>query len=420
MRRATLTTFVVFCFILLNLFFGPQEAAKNLGITLCWYIGWPLLVISFFFLPRYWCSICALSAPGKQLQKVLQPSRRLPTFVTRHSGWIMAFLCLTVFWAEIVFNAYNSPMLTGGILLSIAAGALLFSIFFERYSWCRYVCPLGALNAIFSMPSILELRANREMCLNQCRDYVCFRDTATSSGCPMFRHPFLVDNNKDCILCGNCIRNCSLRSIELNLRLAPRELWSLQKARLSDNFLIISLGVIFFLLVFHDGFLRLVEQWGRGAPGSPAAGTVAAGTILFWAAIAAGWGVYMLLSFLQSAVVQKKTAKVASAFGYGLLPLILGGYLAYYADMFIGRAWQIVPNILYLIGIEISLQDFRLLNPIGTATLLHIVILGGMFASGYATCKIFRRMEGEKLRFSQLALPLLIVFGLGIACLAAV
>ncbi|MDH3330244.1 MAG: sigma 54-interacting transcriptional regulator, partial [Desulfobulbaceae bacterium] len=49
----------LFGVIIFALFLGPQDAEKNLGITLCWYIGWPLLIISFFFLPRFWCSICA-------------------------------------------------------------------------------------------------------------------------------------------------------------------------------------------------------------------------------------------------------------------------------------------------------------------------------------------------------------------------
>lgn len=420
MKVVSLVTFVVFSLILVALFFGPPDAEKNLGIVLCWYIGWPLLIISFFFLPRFWCSICALSAPGKLLQKVLHPSRRLPVSITNYSGWITAVLCLVVFWAEVVFNAYDSPMLTGGILLAIASGALLFSIFFERYSWCRYVCPLGALNAIFSMPSILELRANRELCLNQCRDYVCFRDTVTSKGCPMFRHPFLVDNNKDCILCGRCIRNCSLRSIELNLRIAPRELWSLQNVKLSDNFLIISLGAIYFLLVLHQEFLGQAERLGRHLPGGSALRTVAASSLLFWGVIAAGWGAYMLFCVLQSTVLDKKTGKVASFFGYGFLPLVLGGYLAYYAGMFISRAWQIVPNMLALFGIEFGMKTFRLLTPVGTSTFLHIVILGGMLASGYAAIKVCRRLEGETLKFAHLIFPLLTVLGFGIAYLATI
>ena len=420
LKGVSLVTFIFFSLILATLFFGPPDAEKNLGIVLCWYIGWPLLIISFFFLPRFWCSICPLSAPGKLLQKVLHPARRLPVSITNYSGWITAVFCLVVFWAEIVFNAYDSPMLTGGILLTIASGALFFSMFFERYSWCRYVCPLGALNAIFSMPSILELRANRELCLNQCRDYVCFRDTATSRGCPMFRHPFLVDNNKDCILCGRCIRNCGLRSIELNLRIAPRELWSLQNVKLSDNFLIIALGAIYFPMVLHQEFLGQAERLGRHLPGGSALRTVVASSMLFWGVIAVGWGAYMLFCVLQSAVLKKKTGKVASLFGYGLLPLVLGGYLAYYADMFISRAWQIVPNLLALFGIGLGMKTFRLLPPAVTATFLNIVILGGMLASGYATSKICRRLEGEKLKFAHLLLPLLTILGFGIGYLVTI
>ncbi|GAB4341891.1 MAG: sigma 54-interacting transcriptional regulator [Desulfobulbaceae bacterium] len=413
-------TFLVFCGILVALFFGPETAENNLGITLCWYVGWPLLIISFFFLPRYWCSICALSAPGKQLQKLLRPTRRLPPFITKYSGWIMALFCLLVFWAEIVFNAYDNPRLTGMILLTITMGALLVSAAFERYSWCRYLCPLGALNAVFSMPSVLELRANREMCLNQCRDYVCFRDTDVSKGCPMFRHPFLVDNNKDCILCGRCIRNCTLRSIELNLRLAPRELWSLRNVQLSDNFLIISLGVIFFYLAHHSFLSEASQRIGAlfGAAGffTPPGAT----TFLFAAGIAVGWLAYLFFGVLQERVLGKTAVRPVRVLGYGLLPLVLGGYLAYYAELFITGAWRIVPNGLALLGYDATWEPFRLLTPGATSTFLHIIILGGTMASAYATWKICRRLAGERFRPEHLALPLLVVFGFGMAYLLSV
>jgi hypothetical protein len=145
-----------------------------------------------------------------------------------------------------------------------------------------------------------------------------------------------------------------------------------------------------------------------------------AGTLLFWAVIIVGWGAYMLFALLQSAVLEKKTRKVASVFGYGLLPLVLGGYLAYYADMFIRKAWQIVPNVLTLFGIDLGLKEFRLLTPTGTSTFLHIVILGGIFASGYATYKICRRLEGENLKLKHLVFPFLTVLGFGIAYLNSI
>jgi CRP-like cAMP-binding protein/NAD-dependent dihydropyrimidine dehydrogenase PreA subunit len=410
---------VLFFGIVLVLFFGPQDADMNFGAALCWYFGWPLLMISFFFLPRFWCSICAMSAPGKWLQKFVQPTRRLPAFLADRAGWIMAMLCLAVFWAEIVFNAYDNPRLTGMIFLSIAFGSFLFSMFFERYTWCRYLCPLGGLNAVFSMPSILELRANRQMCVNQCQDHACYLGTEKVPGCPMFRHPFLVDNNKDCILCGRCIRNCELRSIELNLRLAPQELWTIQNTRISDSFLIVSLGAVYFFLVFHEQFLAVIEK-AEFFPFAGRYGYALTGSALFWGMIAVGWLAYLLFCWFQDMFTGEYYRKVASVFGYGLIPLVLGGYLAYYAGMFIQGAWKIIPNFLLLFGVDRKINAFSLLTADATSTLLHIIILGGLAASLYATYKIFRRLEGSNLSFRHLVLPFMLLLGFGFTYLAAI
>lgn len=414
------TMLTLFAIIILVLFLGPQQAENNFGITLCWYIGWPLLIISFFFLPRFWCSVCALSAPGKMVQRFVRPARRLPSFAAENSGWIMAVLCLGVFWVEIVFNAYDSPRLTGLILLAIAMGALLFSLLFERYTWCRYICPLGALNAVFSMPSILELRANRQMCINQCRDHVCYRGTEQISGCPMYRHPFLVDNNKDCILCGKCIRNCHLRSIELNLRLAPRELWSLRSARLSDNFLIVSLGVVYFFLAYHRDLLLFMREQSLRLDHLPPGGPAASGSFVFWGGIAAGWGVYLLVSRLQAYFASLAYPQVRQYLGYGMIPMVLAGYLAYYTNLFIIGAWKIVPNFLLLFGVETQIREFHLLSAGGTAALLHIIILGGFFCSLYAVYKIFQRMTDGNPTARHILLPFLFLVVLGWSYLAAI
>ncbi len=408
--------FVCFVIIVFVLFLGPQEAKNNFGITLCWYIGWPVLIISFFFLPRFWCSICALSAAGKQLQKIIRPSRRFPPLLATRSGWIMAILCLAVFWVEIVFNAYDSPRLTGMIFLSISSGALFFSIFFERYTWCRYLCPLGGLNAIFSMPSILELRANRQLCINQCHDHACYQGTADSPGCPMFRHPFLVDNNKDCILCGRCIRNCKLHSIELNLRLAPRELWTIKNVKLSDNFLIVSLGTVYFFLAFHAQFLAAIENPGAFSYMGIQGGTLI-GTLLFWGIITIGWIAYLFLCWLQAKLNKEHFSKVNHVFGYGLIPLVLGGYLAYYMKMCINGAWKIIPNFFLLLGMKVEIKEFHLLTPDVTSMLQHLAILGGLLASLYATYKIFSRMEGKNLSLKHVILPFMVVLGFGAAYL---
>ncbi len=412
---------IIFGIGIVTLFFGPQDPEKNLGLTLSWYVGWPLLIISFFFLPRFWCSVCALSAPGKFVQKIIQPTRRLPALITANSSWIMAILCLIVFWVEVVWNAYANPWLTGMILLTITSGALLFSLLFERYSWCRYVCPLGGLNAIFSMPSILELRANRQMCENKCTDHACYKGTAETPGCPMFRHPFLVDNNKDCILCGRCVKNCRYHSTQLNLRLAPRELWSIQSPQMADSFLVVSLGAIYFLLAGHQEFTAIIHNSSFFVSETGQMNSALAGSFIFWGVIAIAWSGYSVLCRIQALVISEDHHRVVSAFGYGLIPVVLGGFLAFYIEMFFQGAWRLVPNFLLIFGVETAAEEFHFISEQGISTVLHISILGGIFASLYSTYKIFKRMDVLPVTSLRLlALPFFFILALGIAYLTTI
>ncbi|OQX18442.1 MAG: hypothetical protein BWK76_07520 [Desulfobulbaceae bacterium A2] len=387
-----LVIMVLFFLGLFVLFFGPQDPARNIGITVCWYIGWPLLVISFFFLPRLWCSVCALSTPGAFLQKLVAPTRKMPPFIANHSRWIMALLCFAVFWVEIVWNAYDSPRLTAWILLAITAGSLTSSVLFQRSAWCRYLCPLGALNGIFSMPSILELRANRHLCDNQCEDHACYRGTAQYPGCPMFRHPFLVDNNRDCILCGRCIKNCKLQSIQLNLRFAPHELWMIQTPSLADAFLVIGLAAIFFPLTHHEELRELAGLWQPFRQLHPSL----SGSVLFWGLIVVFWLGYWGITRAIAAISRTSVTLTSEIFAYGLIPLVLASYLAEYLRLIFNESWRLVPNLLLLFGVEYPLAPVRLLSEDGMTMLLHLIILGGMACSLYAERKIMVRLVAGK------------------------
>jgi transcriptional regulator with AAA-type ATPase domain len=47
----------ILLFTVLTLFFGPKEPGNNIGITISWVIGWPLMFFSFFFMARIWRSL---------------------------------------------------------------------------------------------------------------------------------------------------------------------------------------------------------------------------------------------------------------------------------------------------------------------------------------------------------------------------
>jgi transcriptional regulator with AAA-type ATPase domain/polyferredoxin len=407
----------VFLLTVLFLFFGPSNAESNIGLTLGWYIGWPLLFFSFFFLARTWCSVCSFAVPGTLLQNIIKPTRNTPVFIKNYSGWIMALLCILVFWVEIIWDAYNNPYLTGGIVLFITLSSILFSVLFSRRSWCRYLCPLGAVNAIFSMPAVVELRSNRHVCLNRCQSHACFTGDADISGCPMFRHPYLVDNNRDCIMCARCIKTCDNSSIQLNLRLAPQELWALETPRRADSFLIVSMGAIFFPFVLQEEFFRLVDWLVSGLSNvGLMLPEYVVGSCLFFLWILVFQAGYYLMVTVQSLYAKIDRKLLLPLFGYCCIPLILGGYMAVNLDIFVRGAGRIVPNLQELFGWQYTYDNIRLISSDSTFVLQFLTVLGGLLASLYATYRVIgRAMAGDTVTSKSLAIPfsfLIILAGL--------
>ena len=388
---------IVFFAGLLALFLGPQDdPERNIGLVLSWSIGWPLMLFSFFFLGRIWCSVCSLSLPGNLVQKIIKPKLSVPQFIKDYSSWIMAGFCIIVFWIELVWDAYQDTKLTGFIILGIILGSFLFSIFFKRRAWCRYVCPLGALNAIFAMPSTMELRANRHLCVNTCQERLCYQGDAEHEGCPMFRHPFLVDNNRDCTLCGNCIKTCPHDSIQVNLRIAPLELWNMQSPRVADSFLVVALAAIFFPLLLHKEFLALSGKYSMPH---------LAGSLILFGLIGIFIGIYSLFSWQQARMSKSNFTHIFAASGYGYIPLVLGGFLAVYFEMFMAGAWRLVPLILSTIGVPMTETGYRLLSREATETLQHLIVTGGLLASLYATYRIVKRYTLESFSLKLYGLP---------------
>ncbi len=407
---------IFFVLVLVALFFGPVTAEKNIGLTLSWVVGWPLLIFSFFFLARTWCSICALSVPGWLAQLVLKPQRPTPRLIKQYSGWILTCLCIFLFWVEIGWNAYDSPRLTAWIIFSITLGSFFFSMFFKRRVWCRYLCPLGAINALFSMPSILELRANTHMCLNRCTEHFCYTGGDSAAGCPMFRHPSLVDNNRDCILCGQCVKNCKLNSIHLNLRLAPQELWNQQSPRLEDSVLVVSLAAIFYPFAISQNYPGVVLSWtgiihDTGLPYS----TALTSSIFLFISILIYLVGYAIMSKIMARTTGNNWKATASIFGYGMIPLVLSAFMAVHLEIFISGLWLLAANLQDIVGLSGHYASRRLMSHDATTILKLITIIGGLIASLYATQRIIKRLLGDR-QYSQkmFVLPALLL------CLSAI
>ena len=89
--------------------------------------------------------------------------------------------------------------------IGILIVTLVLSIPIKR-PFCRVVCPIGAIYAIFNKFSLLHLKLDAKEC-KTCR--LCERV------CPMGIEVHQNSNQLDCIRCFECVWHCSPRSIEI-------------------------------------------------------------------------------------------------------------------------------------------------------------------------------------------------------------
>ena len=218
-------------------------------------------------------------------------------------------------------------------------------------------------------------------------------------------------------MCAKCIKACENSSIQLNLRLAPQELWALETPRRADSFLIVSLGAIFFPFVLQKEFLAMTDWlatvWSNAGLVLP---DYVVGSFLFFLWILVFQLGYYIMVVVQSLYAKMDKNLLLPLFGYGYIPLMLGGYLAFHLDAFVRGAGRIVPNLQELFGRPYSYENIRLISSDSTHVLQILTVVGGLLASLYATYRVIdRAMAGDTVTSRSLVIPfsfLIILAGL--------
>ncbi len=109
-----------------------------------------------------------------------------------------------------VFNlqSYELAWALGGgaykIRFALLIVALVGGLVVSRF-WCRYLCPLGALQAVPGKLSVFTLRKNTTAC-TRCGAYP--RD------CIQYTSP----DTTDCVVCGDCAQGCPVNAITFGAR----------------------------------------------------------------------------------------------------------------------------------------------------------------------------------------------------------
>ncbi|HET6475766.1 MAG TPA: 4Fe-4S binding protein [Thermoleophilia bacterium] len=102
-----------------------------------------------------------------------------------------------VAWAHLTSGDLLTTYLIGFVVLVVSlAGSLVYDRFF-----CKYLCPAGALLALFSRVSVLNIRRDAGACIDCGRcDKACMMDVAVATEA--------VVTSAECISCNECVNAC--------------------------------------------------------------------------------------------------------------------------------------------------------------------------------------------------------------------
>jgi polyferredoxin len=236
---------LIFVPITLLGFVSPQSRDSSVTLNLFWAWWWPGYLFLFAFVGRFWCAVCPFMITGEWMRRLslwLFPRQQLTwntQWLNRWGAWILFGGFVAIYLWEKLWDLPHHAYLSAWLLLAIAAGAVIFSLIYERRLWCRYLCPIGGMNGMFAKLSMIELRSTQQVCGSQCSTFGCYKGSGATvltfadplpnegqatGGCPLYSHPAQLQDNRDCMLCMTCLKTCPNRSAQLNLRFPASDL----------------------------------------------------------------------------------------------------------------------------------------------------------------------------------------------------
>ena len=94
------------------------------------------------------------------------------------------------------------------IKATLAAGIVIISVAVYR-PFCRTLCPLGAIYALFNKIAFLRMHHEKESCIS-CSD--------CTKACKLCLNPAEQPNSPECIRCGSCVSACEIKALRVGTR----------------------------------------------------------------------------------------------------------------------------------------------------------------------------------------------------------
>ncbi len=203
---------------------GKLFAKTNLVTLIIWGLWWPAMVWTAVLFSRAWCAVCPLelvSSVAERLARRLGIGQRKLSRWLRAGGLIVAFYFILQFLVA-GFDLNRNPGGTSIFLWTMLGLAAVTALIWSDRAFCRAFCPVGLLLGTYGRGGMLAVRSGDADTCAACRSKDCVhpakRHAADARSCPSLLNPEKLDDNADCLLCGQCFKACGPGNLRLLLR----------------------------------------------------------------------------------------------------------------------------------------------------------------------------------------------------------
>ena len=229
---------------------GPQSAARNLATVTPWVHLRGLVVLALLLAGNLICMGCPFTLPRTLAKRLSIKGRRFPQRL--RNKWLAIFSLFALFFAYEYLDLWASPWLTAWLIVAYFVASFLLEAAFSESAFCKYVCPLGSFNMVYSTlsPSGIAIKSH-EVCAS-CVGHECVNGSYAPApvirvdeipieggetrqlrvahgpggalGCGTELFAPRMRGNMDCTLCLDCVRACPHNNVSLFTRVSGAEL----------------------------------------------------------------------------------------------------------------------------------------------------------------------------------------------------
>lgn len=240
-------------FVIIDGLTGRQIAPRNLATTTVWLHYRGLVVIALALFGNAFCAACPLMltrGASRRLERLLPRKFEWPARLK--SKWLVLGLMFVYFFVYERFDLWASPWLTAWLAIGYFGAALCVDTLFKPGTFCKYVCPLGNFNFVYSALSPTQVVATNPDVCRECEHKPCLHGRYTAAapgpgadaslafvplsditnpngsgrfpGCETDLFVPTIVSNMDCTYCFNCVRACPYDNVALVVRAPGAEL----------------------------------------------------------------------------------------------------------------------------------------------------------------------------------------------------